>query len=194
MTDFRIITPKDFIVHGWSGGTTSEIFLYPEGSDYKDKSFEVRISSADITIDGTPYSDFSGYTRLICPIKGTMDIHHKSHHSCKLNSFEVDRFDGSWLTQSYGQCTDFNLLFSQNWEGDMKKVLAPAKLTLPCDQYHGFFSCSDKSLEINIKTSQLNQTIKLDSNAFLLIFSDEETGLEIRGKTSPLVYVNFWLR
>lgn len=194
MTDFRIITPQEFIVHGWSGGTTSEIFLYPEGADYKDKSFEVRISSAVITIDGTPYSDFSGYTRLICPIKGSMDIHHKNHHSIKLDSFEVDRFDGSWLTQSYGQCTDFNLLFSQNWEGEMKKVLAPAKLPLASGQYHGYFSCADKPLEINVKTSRLNESIELNPNNFLLIFSDEATELEIKGEKSPLVYVNFWHR
>ena len=48
MFNFQVIKPDDFIVHGWSGGVTSEIFLYPEGSDYKKKNFQVRISSAQI--------------------------------------------------------------------------------------------------------------------------------------------------
>ena len=61
MLDYRVISPADFLVHEWSGGVTSEIFLYLEGSDYQNKTFEVRISSAVIIQEGTPYSDFSGY-------------------------------------------------------------------------------------------------------------------------------------
>ena len=104
MFNYQVISPADFLVHKWSGGVTSEIFLYPEGSDYQKKTFQVRISSAVITQEGTPYSDFSGYCRLICPIKGQMRIVHENHYEAVLKTFEMDRFQGSWLTKSFGLC------------------------------------------------------------------------------------------
>ena len=34
---FEIIQKEDFVVHGWSGGTTAEIFLYPPSSHWEKK-------------------------------------------------------------------------------------------------------------------------------------------------------------
>ena len=35
----------------WSGGTSSELFIYPEGSDFKTGNYQVRLSTNRILID-----------------------------------------------------------------------------------------------------------------------------------------------
>ena len=107
---FEIIKKEDFVVHGWSGGTTAEIFLYPPSSHWEKKDFQIRVSSADCRIDGAPYSDFTGYTRHICPLRGTMQMVHEGHHEIKLNPYEVDIFDGAWLTYHTGIAIDKGLI------------------------------------------------------------------------------------
>ena len=71
---YQIIKREDFIVHRWSGGTTSEIFLFPPSSCWEKKDFQIRISSADCRVDGAPYSDFTGFTRHILPLRGSMKV------------------------------------------------------------------------------------------------------------------------
>ena len=92
---YQIIKREDFIVHRWSGGTTSEIFLFPPSSCWEKKDFQIRISSADCRVDGAPYSDFTGFTRHILPLRGSMHMFHEGHHEVLLNPFDVDIFDGA---------------------------------------------------------------------------------------------------
>ncbi|MFR6276263.1 MAG: HutD family protein [Blautia sp.] len=34
----------------WSGGTTTQLFIYPEDGDYKEGTFQARISSATVEL------------------------------------------------------------------------------------------------------------------------------------------------
>ena len=83
---YQIIKREDFIVHRWSGGTTSDIFLFPPSSCWEKKDFQIRISSADCRVDGAPYSDFTGFTRHILPLRGSMHMFHEGHHEVLLLS------------------------------------------------------------------------------------------------------------
>lgn len=140
---FEIIKKEDFVVHGWSGGTTAEIFLYPPSSHWEKKDFQIRVSSADCRIDGAPYSDFTGYTRHICPLRGTMQMVHEGHHEIKLNPYEVDIFDGAWLTYHTGIAIDFNLLHTNRWNGSMKAIESGEFLCMPEFGLIGFFAVTD---------------------------------------------------
>ena len=44
-------TEKDYKVSRWSGGDTTELYLYPEDGDYKSGNFQLRISSATVDVD-----------------------------------------------------------------------------------------------------------------------------------------------
>ena len=42
----KVIKKDDWKVSVWAGGTTNEIFIYPENSSYADRIFKARISVA----------------------------------------------------------------------------------------------------------------------------------------------------
>ena len=51
MNDSIIVrTEKDYKVSKWSGGDTTELYLYPENGDYRSGNFQLRISSATVEI------------------------------------------------------------------------------------------------------------------------------------------------
>ena len=52
----------------WSGGNTTEFYIFPQDSTYAQRDFQIRISSA--TVDD-PESDFTllpDFNRIICPL------------------------------------------------------------------------------------------------------------------------------
>lgn len=139
----KIIQKEDFVVHGWSGGTTAEIFWFPPSSHWEKKDFEIRISSADCRIDGAPYSDFTGFTRHIMPLKGTMHMVHEGHHEAMLQTYDVDIFEGAWKTHHTGIAIDFNLLHTDRWNGLMKPLAVDETLTVPSASMVGFLAIID---------------------------------------------------
>lgn len=193
MLNFRIIKPSDFLMHEWSGGTTAEIFLLPETADYRKKDFEIRVSSAHILEEGTPYSDFTGFSRLICPIEGEMRILHEHHHQAHLKTFEIDRFDGAWNTQSFGLCTDFNLLFSKNWNASMQHCQGSFESDFEANRYHGLFSCYAQTIAIELQTNTEEAIhLKLDKNDFLIFNSSQVVGVKVKAsEEASMVYISF---
>ena len=143
---YQIIKREDFIVHRWSGGTTSEIFLFPPSSCWEKKDFQIRISSADCRVDGAPYSDFTGFTRHILPLRGSMHMFHEGHHEVLLNPFDVDIFDGSWNTHHIGKAVDFNLLYSENWTGRLKPLLQNESIKIEKSGIIGFYAVEDAEI------------------------------------------------
>ncbi len=145
----RVIKKNEFVVHGWSGGTTAEIFCFPPSSSWERKDFEIRISSADCRLDGAPYSDFTGYTRHITPLKGHMHMVHEGHHSVCLEPYDVDIFDGSWQTHHTGLAIDFNLLHTKDWNGKMYAVDAHDTVIVAADTISGFYAVCDLTVTVN---------------------------------------------
>ena len=54
----KAISRSHAVTTRWSGGTTTEFYIAPEGSSYTRRDFQIRISSA--TVDD-PESDFTLY-------------------------------------------------------------------------------------------------------------------------------------
>lgn len=145
----RVIKKNEYVVHGWSGGTTAEIFCFPPSSSWDRKDFEIRISSADCRLDGAPYSDFTGYTRHITPLKGRMHMVHEGHHSVQLEPYDIDVFDGSWQTHHTGLAVDFNLLHTENWNGKMFAVDAHDTLIVAANTIAGFYAVCDLTVMVD---------------------------------------------
>lgn len=145
----RVIKKNEYVVHGWSGGTTAEIFCFPPSSSWERKDFEIRISSADCRLDGAPYSDFTGYTRHITPLKGRMHMVHKNHHSVQLEPYDIDIFDGSWQTHHTGLAIDFNLLHTKNWNGKMYAVDAHDTVKVAAETIAGFYAVRDLTVKVD---------------------------------------------
>lgn len=116
---YRIIKEDEWKVAKWSNGETNEIFICPENSSYKDRNFNVRISIA--TTNNEEKSEFThlpGVQRFISKLEGDMFLSHYERYETDVEKYQIERFDGGWLTYSYGKFKDFNLML-KDVRGDL---------------------------------------------------------------------------
>ncbi len=104
----------------WSGGTTTEIFIYPEGAEYDQRNFSFRLSTASVEIDETTFTSLPGVKRTLMVLHGKMELSHEGHHTKMLQEHDVDEFDGGWKTTSKGKCIDFNLMCKGETSGKLR--------------------------------------------------------------------------
>ena len=136
----------------WASGTSTELFVYPPDGDFQTRAFDYRISTATVEDQETNFSDFTGLTRILLILKGKLTLIHEGRYSKELDTFDQDRFDGSWNTRSKGKVQDFNVMFNENYDASA---------------VHLFLQTNNK-LEISI----------MESKTFLFIFNGK---FEING-------------
>ncbi len=113
---------KDLNTSLWSGGKTTQLFLYPPGSSYAARDFEIRISSATVDDNGSVFTDLPGYHRLLMPLNHSMHLVYEGRGEVTMEPFQVEEFEGEWHTTSYGKCTDIGVMLAEGWQGQMKAV------------------------------------------------------------------------
>ena len=118
----EIIRKNDQSTSTWSGGTTTQLAIYPRTSDYKALNFKWRLSSARVDIEESTFTSLPGIYRHIMIIAGKMTIIHEGHHSISLKPFEQDSFSGGWTTKSIGRARDFNLMLDQGCKGYLEAM------------------------------------------------------------------------
>ena len=118
----KLIKNDEFLTSKWSGGTTTEIAIYPKDSLYSERNFIWRLSSAKVKTEESTFTSLPGINRIIMILKGKLKLEHIGHHKCILGPFEQDSFSGSWETKSYGQVTDFNLMMNEKCNGKLEPI------------------------------------------------------------------------
>lgn len=106
----KIITKDQIRTTNWSGGTTSQLYIYPEQSSYEDRDFLFRISSARVEVAASTFTALPGVNRELMILDGTLELEHQGKYKKTLNTFQQDHFPGEWHTTSRGKVTDFNLM------------------------------------------------------------------------------------
>ena len=119
------MTPDNYIVSQWSGGTTTQVAIAPEGAVYADRDFLWRISSASVDLDESDFTALPDYHRWISTLQGGMTLSHEGGEKIVLAPYQVHQFDGGVDTHSWGRCTDFNLMLRK---GKCLGVVRSAKL------------------------------------------------------------------
>ena len=114
----------------WSGGTTRELFIAPVDSDYADRNFQVRLSTATVESEECLFTPLAGYERHLMVLEGEAHLEHQGHRSRDLRRFEVDTFDGAWQTLSQGLYRDFNLMVRYGSRGYLTHQLLSEQETL----------------------------------------------------------------
>ncbi len=113
---FKIHRFQNTSTTNWSGGTTSQLFIFPKYSVFAERNFVFRISTATIDAEESTFTPLPNYNRLLAILEGNLEIIHQRKYSKKLQKFENDRFHGSWQTSSKGKARDFNVIFNDNYE------------------------------------------------------------------------------
>lgn len=120
--EYEVIRKDSLTPSEWSGGTTTEIAIYPRSSRYIDRQFDYRISTAHVEVEESKFTSLPGYDRILMCLEGKVGLIHKGHHTSQLLPMDADEFKGDWETMSQGTCTDFNLIFDQNLHGAMARI------------------------------------------------------------------------
>lgn len=172
----KVISKQEQKTTAWSGGTTTELYLYPENANFQDRTFDFRISTATVEIDESTFTPLPTFNRILMVLEGKMELNHKNHHSCILNPLEQDAFQGAWITESKGKCTDFNLIYSDNYSG---KVVG-LQLNKEADHLEAF-SGDFHFLYLN-KGNLVVNTISITEGDFLVLEGSTDT-IKISAKT-----------
>ncbi len=108
---------EDFSVGKWSGGTTTQLAIYPKKSSYLERNFVWRLSSATVDTEESDFTRLPDYDRVLMVLKGETVLSYEGERVVRLKELEQDRFDGAWKTKSFGKITDFNLMVRKGNEG-----------------------------------------------------------------------------
>jgi environmental stress-induced protein Ves len=104
----------------WSGGTTTQLYIYPPGSKYSKRDFLFRLSTAAIEIEESVFTPLPGYARKLMLLDGKLELIHNDSIENKLQKFDVADFSGDWQTKSKGMARDFNLIYKKPIDGDLQ--------------------------------------------------------------------------
>lgn len=120
---WRKLTPADCRTTAWSGGTTTELLIAPEGASYAERSFLWRVSSAAVELPVSEFTILPDYERLIATLRGEITLSHGGGAPLRLRPYEVHAFSGGDRTRCLGTCTDFNLMLRRGRaEGSMEAL------------------------------------------------------------------------
>lgn len=168
--------PADFATARWAGGTTTELFLYPEGGSYAARDFVLRISSATVELEESDFTALPGVERYITPLVGGFTLTHPGLPPVSLRPADPPyRFSGAIPTHCLGRATDFNLML-RGCAGEMRRCEGSARL-LP--GLNALYPLEDTVFSVE------TQNFELKKGELLVIFADGP--LEIRFVGSALL-------
>lgn len=105
---------EDYITTAWSGGTTTQLAIAPEGAVYAERDFLWRLSSARVELEHSDFTALPDYNRLISVLDGELDMKIGGGDRFSLAPCEVCSFDGGVPVESWGMCRDFNLMLRKD--------------------------------------------------------------------------------
>ncbi len=121
--DYRIYKDQDFRKSNWTGGTTTQLAIFPEDSKYLERNFIWRLSSATCDQEETTFSRLPDYDRVLMVLEGNTVLAHQDVRVARLSELEQDRFDGGYVTKSFGKITDYNLMVAKGCQGFLDVIV-----------------------------------------------------------------------
>ncbi len=182
---FRKLKEEEFSTSAWSGGKTMQLFIYPENSNYKERNFKVRISSATVELEQSNFTKLEEVYRFITPLDGNLKLTHNGKTFTNLEPFEIYEFDGGLETTSFGKAKDFNLMLANGAKGELRSFRISEKeevKILTCNglnilySYDGLFKIGIDQDEITLSPNEL-LVIKSDSAKRIKIHSNKTANI-----------------
>lgn len=154
----------DFTTSAWSGGTTTELFIWPEGASYARREFGIRISSAMVELAESDFTPLPGVLRYITPLSGSFTLSHPGKAPVAMGPLSAPyRFPGGESTHCVGSATDFNLML-RGVEGEM--TLGSGRIPVK-PGLNAFFAPGERYFTVG------GQGYAMDAGQLLVIFADE---------------------
>lgn len=161
----------------WSGGTTTELFIFPPESKYSERNFQFRISTATVETETSTFTALPDYKRILMILKGELEITHAGLYSKKLMPFEQELFDGSWQTSAKGMVTDFNIMFREGYTSSLvsHQLKSNEQITLNPISTFSFGYLISGELTINTQTLTQGDFVVFDTNVSTHLHAQSNT-------------------
>ncbi|MDP2687756.1 MAG: HutD family protein [Aequorivita sp.] len=114
-----ILSPQHFLTTQWSGGSSTQLYIFPATATYAARNFELRLSTAKVEVAESTFTPLPGIHRKLMLLEGEISITHEGQYSKHLKPFEVDHFSGDWKTTAIGTCTDFNVMCTGHQQSEL---------------------------------------------------------------------------
>ncbi|MES2589470.1 MAG: HutD family protein [Bacteroidota bacterium] len=178
--NFEIIKASNTKTTTWSGGTTSEIYIFPKGSDFQKRDFLFRLSVATVELEESTFTSLPEVNRTLMVLKGNLHLKHEGQHESHLNEFQQDSFKGEWTTKSVGKVTDFNLMCKGDTTGELKHIHLVKS--------QEFELSATKELFYVIEGEFTFEGERLEKGD-LLIFENKKQKIELFSKNADLIWI-----
>lgn len=190
----KVLKKSDYTTTKWSGGDTTQLYIYPEDGNYIERNFLFRLSTATVTSEKSVFTELKGISRKLMVLSGEMKLEHKGRYIKELKEFQQDSFMGEWETISYGKVEDFNLMTKNPCTGKLKNIEvipnSSIKMTLFSNKYNKVLKAfypfggsmkllfGDEKIEVDEKNLVLIELDKNDEGTEVTI-SSNNCGLNI---------------
>ncbi len=192
--EYTIITSEYFKPVCWSGGTTTELYIFPQTAAYQQRNFQFRLSTATVETERSEFTLIYGTSRKLMVLNGKITLNHKDHYTRQLNKFDIDEFEGDWETSSVGKGTDFNLMTTGKTNGELSAVVIEKEKKVNCnikenrDRFFIYVYSGKVKMDIDNKIT----TIK--KGDLLILSKLTKSNFEIKGiEKSELVFAEITL-
>lgn len=118
----KLVTKEYQKVSEWTGGTTTELLIYPDNTSVSEQNFEYRISTAKVLLEKSEFTSFPNFKRKLAILEGKLRIQHNHSDWYTLNAGEQTEFKGEWVTHSEGQVVDFNVIYKDCFAVELESV------------------------------------------------------------------------
>lgn len=184
--DYKIYLKKELVTRNWQGGTTTELYIFPEHTNYLEKNFDFRISTAQIHLKESEFTTLPNFNRKLMILDGSIEINHKHQYDKKLNKFDVDSFKGDWKTSAKGICVDFNLMFKDNYKGEIDVLSLALKQKIELKNSNDFLILYVFKGEISVKND--TSIVLLEKGDVFIL--KEKINIEISSYKSSKIIVS----
>lgn len=115
----RLVKKRQQYTAYWSGGTTTQLAIYPEQAEYGKRNFFWRLSTAQVDLEESTFTLLPDVSRILMVLEGEIRLEHQNHHTTNVKPYEQDMFQGDWTTRCLGKATDLNLMMKAGCEGKL---------------------------------------------------------------------------
>lgn len=178
-------------VFKWQGGSTRQLFAYPEGKTITEDSCDFEITSSTMDFPDTEYNVFKGCDRLLMIIDGKTTLSHHDGKSVYLKKYQHYKFSGEIKTYSRGMGTDYEIICKKGNGSDVKSYdemdISKLKILEKDETYdfvHGGFYCQGSGCTVEIG----KEKFELQQGDFLGIIADENVLLEVKTLKGKIIH------
>lgn len=169
----------DFATSAWSGGTTTQLLIWPENGDYGRREFQVRISSAVVELEESDFTPLDGVLRYITPLAGGFTLTHPGKAPVVMAPLDAPyRFSGGESTHCVGRAADLNLML-KGVDGEMVRSSGATAIR---PGLNAFFAPGARCYQLG------GQTLAMEAGELLVVFAEVADTIDLGEEISFACY------